>query len=46
METSYTFSETPSGATIVELHNRGRPSVLIRLMLVVLIPVDGFQSSG
>ena len=26
METSYTFSETPSGATIVELRNRGRPS--------------------
>ena len=26
METSYTFSETSSGATIVELRNRGRPS--------------------
>jgi hypothetical protein len=26
METSYTFSETPSGATKVELRNRGRPS--------------------
>jgi hypothetical protein len=26
METSYTFSDTPSGATIVELRNRGRPS--------------------
>lgn len=26
METSYTFSETPSGATIVALRNRGRPS--------------------
>jgi uncharacterized protein YndB with AHSA1/START domain len=25
METSYTFSETPSGATIVELRNRGPP---------------------
>ena len=26
METSYTFSETPSGATLVELRNRGHPS--------------------
>ena len=26
METSYTFSKTPSGATKVELRNRGRPS--------------------
>jgi hypothetical protein len=26
METSYRFSETPSGTTIVELRNRGRPS--------------------
>ena len=26
METSYRFSETPSGATKVELRNRGRPS--------------------
>jgi uncharacterized protein YndB with AHSA1/START domain len=26
METSYTFSDTPSGATKVELRNRGRPS--------------------
>jgi len=26
METSYRFSETPSGATLVELRNRGRPS--------------------
>jgi uncharacterized protein YndB with AHSA1/START domain len=26
METTYTFSETPSGTTIVALRNRGRPS--------------------
>src|SRR4029453_13175228 len=26
METSYRFSETPSGATLVKLRNRGRPS--------------------
>jgi hypothetical protein len=32
METSYTFSETPSGATMVELRNRGRPSGFVTLV--------------